>query len=113
MSGCLQCRHPVPRVNGSGKRTIRVSRPVVEYDRVTSTPEGKPRGWIWLFFILPPGGVFLWMDWVGAHAPGWVNLLVVVGGLSATAWLTYRLQWPNGYQNRRRHVSKHRSGNGA
>jgi hypothetical protein len=80
---------------------------------MTSTPDAESSDWIWLLVTLPPGGVFLWMDWVGVHAPGWVNLLVVVGGLMATGWLAYRLQWPAGYRNRRRHVSSHQRGNGA
>jgi len=79
---------------------------------VTTTPKRKPSGWIWLLVVLPPGGFGLWGDWLDAHAPRWLNLLVILFGLPALVWLTYRLQWPNGYRNRRRDVPKHQSGIG-
>lgn len=84
---------------------------MVNDGRVTRTPEGKPSGWIWLLVLLPPGGIFMWGEWLGAHAPGWVNWLVGLSAFTASGWVGYRLQWPNGYRDRRRHVPKHQGAN--
>ena len=75
---------------------------------VNEAGERPPSRWIWLLVFLPPGGFFFWGDWIGEHAPAWVENLVIGVGFPLLAFMTYRLQWPQGYRHRRRQAPKHR-----
>ena len=48
--------------------------------------------WLAAFLLLPPGGVWVWIDWLAPRLPLWLAVLVSL--LSGAVWLKVFLDSP-------------------